>query len=264
MATIVLTGKSGSSSSASSITLIPSSFTPIHIHHLSREPSKEWGCFTGQSQLQEQAAKAGYCSLEWHCYTCAPQTSYGTHQLKSWGHLQVPPRKQQVDSTRRVPATLWEVPQLQATAGTWRPRWGTAHTLPARSSPQIPSVPLTSDFTFFLGRVLGWLPKHTSFIVSASCYHHKDTWDGWRWGPTTEQIHIPGISQGTYNQYCLTGQYAQAKTGQEATQGASTAPHNSEELVPPSHVMYSSHSVKCRSLHRLFWILHQVHSGVKV
>ena len=141
----------------------------------------------------------------------------GHTSLKVDRHLKAPPRNQHMDCTGSVPATFWELPQLQAIAGTWHPCSGRAHTLPAPSSLQIPSVSLTSDFTFFLGRILGQLPKHTSFIVSALYCHHMDTWDGWRWGPTTEKIQVPGISQWTYNQCCFTGQYMQAKTGQEAT-----------------------------------------------
>lgn len=60
-------------------------------------------------------------------------------------------------------------------------------------------------------------------------------------------------------------QDTQAKAGQEATQGASAVvPHQSVELVPPAHTVYSSRPIKCHSLHGLFWTLHQVHSGVKV
>lgn len=175
----------------------------------------------------------------------------GHTRLKADRHLKAPHRTQQAESTHSVPATFWELPQLQAIARTGVHTRDT-HALPAPSCLQIPSVSPTSDFTFFLGSILGRLPKHAPFIVSASYCHRKDTWDGWRWGPTTEQIHVPGTSQWTYNQHCLTGQYKLAKTGQEATQGASPALHNSAEWVLPSHVVYSSRPVKCCSLHGLF------------
>lgn len=60
-------------------------------------------------------------------------------------------------------------------------------------------------------------------------------------------------------------QDTQAKAGQEATQGASAVvPRESAESVPPAHTGYSPSPIKCHSLHGLFWMLHQVHSGVKV
>lgn len=171
----------------------------------------------------------------------------------------IPPRKQHMDDTHMVPASSGELPQLQDITGTWQPRSGRAHTLPVPSSLQVPSVSLTSNFTFFLGRILGQLPKHILCIVSASCCHHKGTWDGWRWGPTTEQIQVPGISQWTCSQ-CRAHRQKQGKKPPREPELLGEG----VEMVPPAHTVHWSHPIKCHSLHGLFWMLHQVHSGVKV
>lgn len=138
---------------------------------------------------------------------------YRTHQLKS---QQAHSRNPHAEGTHSIATAFWELRQLLATL---RPATYAKEepTLPAPSSLKIPSVPWTSTFILFLGRILGHLPK---LIVSASCCHHKNTWDGWRWGPTTEQIHVPRISQWTCSQSCLTGQCMQTKIGKDATQGA--------------------------------------------
>lgn len=143
----------------------------------------------------------------------------------------IPPRKQHMDDTHMVPASSGELPQLQDITGTWQPRSGRAHTLPVPSSLQVPSVSLTSNFTFFLGRILGQLPKHILCIVSALCCHHKGTWDGWRWGSTTEQI------QGAWDfpMDMQPVQGTQAKAGQEATQGARAAGWGCGDGATSSH-----------------------------
>lgn len=65
------TGKSGSNSSTFPISLNPSLSTPTFITtHVS------------QSYLQEEADKAGDHNSEWHCYACAFQEPFRTHQFK--------------------------------------------------------------------------------------------------------------------------------------------------------------------------------------
>lgn len=168
------TGKSASNSPNSSISFNPSLSIPTFIT-----------CHMNQSDLQEEADKASYCFSEWHCYLCAFQKPFRTHQFK---------RCLLGNSTWMIPMEYQAVSGSCPSSRPWRPCSGRAHALPVPSSLQIPSVPLTSNFTFFLGKILGPLPKHTPCIVSASCCHHKATWDGWRWGPTTERIQVPGIS----------------------------------------------------------------------
>lgn len=213
MATMVLTGKSGPSSS-SSILLVPSlptsTVTTCHVSQASNEAAR-WAKATCKNRLPEPAAAA--------------QSDTPALQLTGTS-LTARPRSQQ---HLGAPATSWELPQPQC------PCSGTARPLPAPSSPQTPAGSLTSNFTFFLGRISGQLPKHTYFFVSASCCHHKDTWDGWRWGPTTEQIDIAGISLGTHKQCTWTGRHTWATTGHEATQGARPAPHNPGAGAPISH-----------------------------
>lgn len=195
MTTIVLTGKSGSGSSASSISLIPSLSVSIFITcrvSQARNEDARWAKATCEDRLPRLVtAIEGDVAVHVLFRGLIGHTSLTADQ-----HLKAPPRNQQAEGTHSVPATSQEQPQLQATPGTQCPRSGRAQALPVPSCLQIPSVSLTSDCTFFLGRILGQLPTHTSFIVSASCCHRKDTGDGWRWGPTTEQMQVLGLPSG--------------------------------------------------------------------
>lgn len=159
----------------------------------------------GQSHLQEQAAKDAIQRLQ----QAAIQSDIDIYVLfrglighvilKVDGQLKAPSRKQHMDYTHYLPATIRELLQLQAITGTWHHAQGepTRYLRPAACKSHLS---LTSDFTFFLGRILGKLPKHTLFTVSASCCCHKHMWGSLEMGT----CHIPGISQWTYNWCCLT------------------------------------------------------------
>lgn len=75
--------------------------------------------------------------------------------------------------------------------------------------------------------------KHTPLsIVPASCCHHTATWDGWKWGPTTEQIW-------DFLMDMQAVQDTQAKAGQEGTQGTTagvSATSSHCVLIPPCQV----------------------------
>lgn len=166
----------------------------------------------------------------------------------------MPLRYQHMGDTHRVwvwvwyPGRLWELPQLQAITRTLRES-------PHNTCAQQPANPIClpdKPLHILSRKDFRTTAKHTPLsIVPASCCHHKATWDGWRWGPTTEQIwHFLMDMQAV--------QDTQAKAGQEATQGTTAGVSDTSShcvLIPPCQL---------HSLHGLLWMLHQVHSGVKV
>lgn len=232
------TGKSGSNSPTSSISFNPSLPIPTLIT-----------CHVSQSHLQEEAGRAGYCNSQWHCYACAFQNLLG--HISSKDASEVPAHGGYPESLG-----VGVVPR-QALGAAPAPghHQDTLRESPHNTCAQQPANPIClpdKPLHILSRKDFRTTAKHTPLsIVPASCCHHKATWDGWRWGPTTEQIwHFLMDMQAV--------QDTQAKAGQEATQGTTAGVSDTSShcvLIPPCQL---------HSLHGLLWMLHQVHSGVKV
>lgn len=116
----------------------------------------------------------------------------------------------------------------------WRPCSGRAHALPVPSSLQIPSVPLTSNFTFFLGKILDHCQNTLlALFLPRAVTTRPHGMAGDEDLPQSEYKYL-GSPNGR-----ATSAGHRGKSRPRSTQGASAVvPHERVESVPPAHPVY--------------------------